>query len=1158
MYHRVILFSLSLILFHIGQSQLKINEVMSSNTTTIMDEDNDDSDWLELFNGGNEALQLEGYILSDSSNEWQLPKMSIGSQKHLLIFASGKDRKEPPTQWQTIIDIGEEWNYTIPDANTPSNWNQETFDDSDWTQGKSGFGYGDRDDSTIIDNVISLFIRKTFEISTLDEIEQLVLHMDYDDAFVAYINGTEIARANITSNGPPAYSQTADNYDHEAQMYQGGSPDFFPIGNMSEILKQGENVIAIQIHNHSTGSSDLTAIPILSIGSSSGGNSTSPYLTNIQNHLHTNFKLNADGETLLLFNASGDLIDSVTFKSIATDISFGRKPDGTADWVYFSAPTPSMPNQTEGFSSQSGEVIFSIPGGAYTTNQEVSLTTGQSIDSIYFTTDGSSPSSSGTKYNGSPITLTKTTSIRAQVINDNALPGPIVTQTFLIENNHTIPVVSITTDPINLWDNQEGIYVLGPNAQPNLPYFGANFWEDWEKPVHIELIDTQGEVALSQDVGMKIFGAWSRANAQKSFSIHARNSYGDNTLSYKFFDQLDMGRFSSIILRNSGNDWNNTMFRDAFLTSLFHPEVDKQAYQPAVVYINGEYWGIQNIREKVNEDFLASHHGLNPDDITILELNAEAVEGDEGEYVALIEYVSSHNLSESEYYNYVASKIDIPNFIQYQIGNIFIDNKDWPGNNIKYWKSTAPGSKWRWIAYDTDFGFAIWGENPNHNMLNFALESNGPGWPNPPWSTLLLRKLIQNEGFKQQFVNAFADQLNTSWQSSNLISSINEISSNIESEIGDHLNRWDGNLGYWNSQIENLKTYANARPNHVITHLRSRFSLGTQYNLSIEADSSEGHVRLNTLTLNTFPWQGSYFSQMPVELDALPKAGYRFVRWEGDLTSTDQKIQITLTEDTEMIAVFEPSNELNAIVINEINYNPSEAFDTKDWIELYNKSNETINLTGWQLTDDNDENTFSFENTSIASHEYLVICRDKALFDSFHPNTAALGDFNFGLSSGGDCVRLYNSAGVLTDEVCYQVEVPWLLASEGQTLALKNPYLDNSLPDNWYLLGGNGNPGEENILDGAFTLQSSSDDELMAYPNPVSGDFISFTVSSSLINPNISLTSLDGRKHDLTNNYSSRGDFVAIRLTSEIINGYYLLRIEQPNKTITTKLVINR
>ncbi len=1131
---------------------------MSSNTTTILDEDNDDPDWIELFNSSNETIQLEGYTISDSSNEWQFPKMSIHAQKHLLIFASGKDRKEAPIQWNTIIDIGDEWRYNIPNSDTPSNWKQNTFDDSTWPQGKSGFGYGDNDDSTIIDNTISLFIRKSFEINSLDDIEQLALHMDYDDAFVAYINGTEIARANITSNGPPKFDQPADNFDHEAQMYQGGAPEFFLIENISQVLQQGENVIAIQIHNHSTGSSDITAIPFLSTGSSSGESSPSPYLQTIKNNLHTNFELNADGETLLLFNASDELIDSLTFKSIATDISFGRKPDGSNDWAYFSTPTPSLPNNTDGFSSQSSEVSFSKLGGAYTTEQEIKLTSSGTQDNIYYTTDGSLPTTSGTIYDGNPISLAITTCLRAQVINEDALPGPITTQTFLIKSNHKLPVVSLTTQPDNLWDYEEGIYVLGPNAESNLPYFGANFWMDWEKPVHFELINTQGELALAQNVGIKIFGAWSRANNQKSFAIHARKSYGDKTLSYAFFENLDMDQFSSIVLRNSGNDWNNTMFRDAFLTSLFHPEVDKQAYQPAVVYINGEYWGIQNIREKVNEDFLAAHHNLNPDDIIILEADAIPVEGEEAEYVKLIEYVNSHSLSENQYYEYVASKIDISNFIQYQIGNIFIANTDWPGNNIKYWKSTAPESKWRWIAYDTDFGFGIWGESPNHNTLNFALESNGPGWPNPPWSTLLLRKLIQNEDFKQQFVNAFADQLNTTWQSNNITNIINEISSGIEPEIGNHMNRWGGSSNNWRNQVNNLKTYASARPGYVYSHLTTRFNLGSQTTLIINANSSEGLVKLNTLKLNTFPWSGTYFSQMPVELEAIPQAGYRFLRWEGDFASTESVIEISLSSTTELTAVFERANELNAIVINEINYNPPKEFDTEDWIELFNKSSKAVDLTGWILKDDDNEHSFSLPSISIASQEYLIVCRDKVKFESFHQDVPAVGDLDFGLSGDVDCVRLYNNAGELADETCYLAEAPWPKAGNGYTLALKHPSMDNSQADSWYLLEENGNPGERNVLEGSFQLKVPIDEDIIIFPNPVHSDLISFTLSNPIRNANIFLIDLNGGKLDLSNTLTSENDLMTVQLPSELANGFYLLQIELNNDTKVARVFISR
>lgn len=366
-------------------------------------------------------------------------------------------------------------------------------------------------------------------------------------------------------------------------------------------------------------------------------------------------------------------------------------------------------------------------------------------DSIFYTIDGSEPTQNDQLYS-SPINLWKTTSIRARIIRSGHLPGAITTQTYLINESHNLPIVSVNTDPVNLWDQEYGIYVMGNNAENEFPHFGANFWEDWERPAHIEMYETDGSLAFQLDAGIKIFGAWSRGHPQKSISIHARKSYGADGINYKIFKEKDISKFETIILRNSGNDFNNTMLRDAYCNRIVSTlELDQQAYRPAIVYLNGEYWGIQNIREKVNEEFIAANHGIQEDQIDILEGNGEAVKGNAEHYEALLEYLYTHSLSIDENYDYIKTQIDIDNFIKYQLSEIFIDNRDWPGNNVKFWRERSPIGKWRWIMYDSDFGFDTWGnENKSFNTLNFALEPNGPGWPNPLWSTFILRKLTEN------------------------------------------------------------------------------------------------------------------------------------------------------------------------------------------------------------------------------------------------------------------------------------------------------------------------------------------------------------------------------------------------------------------------------
>ena len=199
-----------------------LNEYMSSNGSTLFDEDGDTPDWIELYNPGTVAIDLGGYGITDNPLEpykWVFPAIEILPQDRLLIYASGKDRQEWVAHWETIIDWGNNWNYFLGNNPPPDNWNQQSFNDAGWANGPSGFGYGDDDDATVVDPVMSLYVRHEFSVSNIESILKIVLHVDYDDGFVAYINGEEIARANIGSPGvPPPYDQGADSW-REAEIY---------------------------------------------------------------------------------------------------------------------------------------------------------------------------------------------------------------------------------------------------------------------------------------------------------------------------------------------------------------------------------------------------------------------------------------------------------------------------------------------------------------------------------------------------------------------------------------------------------------------------------------------------------------------------------------------------------------------------------------------------------------------------------------------------------------------------------------------------------------------------------------------------------------------------------------------------------------------------
>ncbi|MFC2124620.1 CotH kinase family protein [Bacteroidota bacterium] len=1164
----------------VGYAQnIFINEVQSSNMSTIYDHTGDTPDWIEIYNGGVSSINLENYGISDVDSlplKWTFPPTILAPQGHLLVYASGLDLKEPSLYWETIIDIGDEWKYLVPTSELASSWRDVGYDDSDWSTGKSGFGYGDEDDSTILDVTLSVFIRKRITINDKNDIQQAYLHIDFDDGFVAYLNGIEIARSNIGTAGiPPAFDQPADNYNHEAAMYQGSLPDKFLIDSVYNYLVEGENILAIQIHNHSLSSSDLTAIPFFTVGKVTNPGSPlyiSPYINLVPIGLHTNFKISSAGEHLVLSDLTGQRLDSVYTAKIPADISLGRKPDGSNSWMFFAEPTPDLPNTTEGWSTTPvPSVQFSMLGGFYQSSMNLELSTTNPSDSIFYTIDGSEPDKTDSLYS-SEIVLSKTTTIRARVIWSGHLPGEIGTNTYLINEPHDLPVVSVNTDPLNLWDEDYGIYVMGKNASVDYPYMGANFWEDWERPANIAMYEPNGTLAFQLDAGIKIFGNWSRGQAQKSLSIHTRKSYGYDGIYYKIFNEKDLSEFKTIVLRNSGNDFNNTMLRDAYanriLTSL---NLDHQAYRPAVVYINGEYWGIQNIREKVNEEFIHFNHGIKESLIDILEFNGSVVKGNPEHYNALLEYLSSRNLANGDHYNYVSKQIDIENYIKYLVGNIFIDNQDWPGNNTKYWRERSAYGKWRWIVFDLDAAFSAWFEdNKTFNTLEFALDPDGPGWPNPPWSTFLFRKMMENQSFKYDFINCFADNLNTIFKPAILEGHLNEMKSVIEPEIQNHLIRWDGgNIDNWEYNIFKIRDFVRSRWRYVRDHIRSEFNLSGTFEISLNTKGN-GQIKVNTITLNSFPWSGLYFNDIPVKIEAIPDPGYKFFEWQGIETYDREHLRLNAHSTTAITAVFVTSEEVaDEVIINEINYNSSADFDAGDWVELYNVSDHGINVSGWVIKDDNDEHEFVFpSSTIIDSRGFLVVCENKDRFLGLFPFVKSVeGEMDFGFSSGGECIRLFTANEMLMDWVCYENDYPWPAEPNGTgaSLALKYSIKNNEDPANWESSISHGTPGAKN-LDIMTDLQDQIDEnntlaDIIIYPNPTKGTITIFIQSARKEDMSFMLTDLTGKTYSKVLKYSLSQGKNELNLDLRefrrgLFSGVYILHIESKSTSKRLKIII--
>ncbi len=1112
-----------------------INEVMTKNQTVLFDEDGSTSDWFELYNSGNAAVNLADYSLADrkeGKQRWVFPNYSLGPESYIVVFASGKDRKRIVSGWETVIDKNTIWQYHEGEASISSDWNSSDYNDLNWPSGRSGFGYGDNDDETIINNAVSIYVRNEFEIEDVDDIAAAILHIDFDDGFVAYLNGTEIARFNMGDSGSAVSFNSFATDNHEAQMYNGGSPEVFPIADAYSLLKSGDNILAIEVHNVGSSSSDMSLIPFLTLGYTipiEDGNGIPDFIELPATKYHTDFSLSAAGETLFLFTPDSTIEDSLVIPELSPDISYGRTMNSDS-LLFFLNATPGEPNIYEGFSEKTGQPTVNIESGFYNSPLEIQITASNSDSSvvIYYTIDGSIPSTSSQVYT-EPIHLSSTRVLRVVAQSTGALPSNVVSKTYFISQQSELPVISIITDPPNLWDYNEGMYVLGPNAESNNPYFGANFWQDWEKKARIQFFETDKSLAIDMDAGIKIFGGWSRALDMKSLSLFARKKYGEERFEHKIFPELPFDEYASVLLRNSGNDWNITMFRDAFLQVLVEDlNIDGQAYRPAVVYLNGDYWGIHNIREKINENYLAQHYDIDPAKIDILEFYADIVEGSNEDYLDLLDYISSHSLSIQQYYEVVADRIDIDSFIDYQTAQIFFDNTDWPGNNSKFWHPQVEGGKWRWLLYDTDFGFGIWNTNNyTNNTLGFALEANGPEWPNPPWSTFMLRNLIRNSEFKTKFINRFADISNTVFTSPNINSIVDSLVQQIDREMLRHISRWNAfSYSGWKDNINNMKTFGKYRIPALRTHYRTEFGLNGFYNLSVTINNENiGSVRINSIMDSSEEWLGVYFKGVAITLTALPRHGYKFAGWEGDIESTDPAITIAPTSDMNIHAAFIKDEYVSSIVINEINYNSSPEFDTEDWVECFNGSENDYDLSGWYMTDSDTSTAFYIpQQTILKSGDYMVLTRDSAAFDSFiNSDCAMFGNFPFGLSNGGDEIKLYDSNHLLIDSVSYSDTDPWPSEADGtgKTLSLVNPDLDNASPENWGVSKRTGTPGFRNdnyITDVAEESLVTEFRLGQNYPNPFN--------PTTTIEYTIPFGDLSGGLKSLTN----RGDFLKVRL----------------------------
>ena len=624
--------------------------------------------------------------------------------------------------------------------------------------------------------------------------------------------------------------------------------------------------------------------------------------------------------------------------------------------------------------------VFSHSSGFYKQSFNLILSTEDDQAVIHYTLDGSEPSLDSPIYSqplhiqsraGQPDVLAeirttaqywrkpigevfKATVVRAKAFYPDGSHSTTETQTYFVDPNintrYSLPIFSIVSDPDHFFDYEQGIYVMGrlwdENRDFNIDWLPhpANYMqkgEVWERPVHIEFFEPQGQARWAQNAGIRIHGFFTRAARLKSLRLYARAGYDQSDqFEYDFFPGLrdavfseKIQTFKTLLLRNSGNDWGFTLIRDAMMQALIsHTSLDTQAYRPVIVFLNGEYWGIHNLRESMDEHYLSSKYLLDTDNIVILENNAEiqfGKAGDDAPYQALLDFIKTNDMTNALTYNQIATQMDVENYIDYLVTEIYIMNSDWPHNNIKFWRHKTDAyqpdapyghdGRWRWIVFDTDSGFglntALREEEYDDNTLAQALYQPGAR----EWSGFLFRSLIENPQFFNQFINRFADHLNTTFTPERVIGIIDRMQAEIRPEIPEHINRWrlmDNSIAVWEQNVEVLRSFARNRPTYVRQHILSQFELPGTATITLQSDSRQGYLRINSIDITTDTpgvldaeqWSGIYFQGIPIQISAIPNPGYQFSGWEG-IDQSEPNLQLVLNKDLTLRAKFVPIAE---------------------------------------------------------------------------------------------------------------------------------------------------------------------------------------------------------------------------------------------------------
>ena len=902
-----------------------ISEVMTDNRTTLADEDGDFPDWIELRNTTDAPVSLDGFGLSDDpadSFKWRLPDITLGAEEHLLVFASGKDRREvrepvhaPPPGVPGLrlwLDATNADSLIVDEQGRVSRWQsatgvtaaqtdpaQQPVRATDPLSGLPVLRFDGLDDwlsFQLLNDARTVFVvaredahaTRSFravlgETATTDFTRggDRVLYFHPHSAFagedaIARINGSAVNPT--AARWPESLCLVTSVAARRLQASLIGSDRFVADrnwhGDIGEVLVYNRRLSAAEVDDVEAWLMAKWALPAAA--------------------LHANFRLGDGDDRLTLTGALGQAA-TLQLPPCPPDATIGVATDKVGQ-ALFARPTPGAANTAKPHAGWAGPPRLAKPPGVYDGPIAVHIEPPGFFSEVRYTLDGSVPGPEA-NLNDGPLHLAKPAVVRARAFRDGHLPGPVVTASYLIGEPTRFPVVSLATAPGNLFDPSDGIYTAD------------NAHREWERPAFFEWFEPSGLRTIGQAAGLRIHGGWTRRYDQKSLRLYARTRYGESAFDHRFFPELGIDSFRRLLLRNSGNGWKLAFMRDAIGHELARGMgLDTQAWRPSIVYLNGHYWGIHHLRERVDRHYLASHHGVAPDRIDLLKNGIRA--GDKEHWKRLEQLFNGAAEQPAGWMNALEPFVDLDNLFDYVIAEVFLDNRDWPQNNEQAWRARSPAGRWRWIPYDMD---GILGTNGRRPWVN-TLHGKILYLPikRPPLFVSMMQALLKEPRGRERFVHRFTTHLQTTLSRARLLRVIDDKQALLAPEMARHIARWQPTAGSspqsalplrsladWLAEVQVLRQYAKARHEHVWHDLQVSLKLGAPATLRVANAPGLLGVEAEGLAL---PRHGGdraarFFTRLPMRLSLRLAKGWRLVGWENS-SGPGEDGRFTLKGDT--------------------------------------------------------------------------------------------------------------------------------------------------------------------------------------------------------------------------------------------------------------------